>query len=198
MPKIIENVSGKIIDATVEIYLRDGYDAISIRKISAKSGVSIGTVYTHFEDKETLIAHILSGGLEQLKNAMMEQVFQKEPRQALYGAVHAFISMAAGEKNNIIRFALDLQEKKDYIARALKGATGQIKELLYEVVLQLFEACHAPPDCRLLSEMIYAMMTSAAQADPGVPEARATMICDIVFSYADGLEKAEEKRCSGS
>ena len=51
MPKKIEDVTQKIINAALEIYHEEGYDSLSMRRIAEVSGLSVGTVYTHFDDK---------------------------------------------------------------------------------------------------------------------------------------------------
>ena len=64
MPKKIEDVTQKIINAALEIYHKEGYDSLSMRRIAEVSGRAVGTVYTHFEDKEALLAQVLAGEIE--------------------------------------------------------------------------------------------------------------------------------------
>ena len=92
MPKKIEDVTQKIINAALEIYHREGYDSLSMRRIAEVSGLSVGTVYTHFDDKEALLAQVLAGEIEQIMNDFMRNVFGKEPKEALYGAIYCFIA----------------------------------------------------------------------------------------------------------
>lgn len=54
MPKIIENAEEKILIAATELFLKEGYANTNIRKIAKAAGVSSGTIYTYFNDKETL------------------------------------------------------------------------------------------------------------------------------------------------
>lgn len=58
---------GAILDAAHDLFLRDGYQATSVRKIAAAAGVSERTVYNAFTDKATVLyevgARIVSGEL---------------------------------------------------------------------------------------------------------------------------------------
>ena len=61
MPKKMRGCYAKIINAALEIYHEEGYDSLSMRRIAEVSGLSVGTVYTHFDDKEALLAQVLAG-----------------------------------------------------------------------------------------------------------------------------------------
>lgn len=45
-----------LVDATIECLKRYGHDGLSIRRISAEAGVSIGLINHHFPNKESLVA----------------------------------------------------------------------------------------------------------------------------------------------
>jgi AcrR family transcriptional regulator len=48
-----------ILDAALEMFSHQGYRATSIRDIAGKAGVSTGSVYHHFRDKEALFSTLL-------------------------------------------------------------------------------------------------------------------------------------------
>ncbi len=83
MPKVIHNVSKRIVDAAIKVYHEDGFEHISMRRIARESGLAIGTLYNRFEDKEALLAHVLSGDIEAIRKNMIENVFGKAPADAL-------------------------------------------------------------------------------------------------------------------
>ena len=45
----------KILDAAMEIALREGVDHVSIRKLAKSCGIGLGSMYNYYPDKETLI-----------------------------------------------------------------------------------------------------------------------------------------------
>ena len=50
-----------ILEKAMEIALSSGIDKVSIRKISSACGISIGSVYNYYKDKESLITDIAEG-----------------------------------------------------------------------------------------------------------------------------------------
>lgn len=54
MPKKINKPRETILNIAKEVLSTEGYTALNIRYLSKKSGVSIGTIYNHFEDKRGL------------------------------------------------------------------------------------------------------------------------------------------------
>jgi AcrR family transcriptional regulator len=48
-----------ILDAALQLFSRQGFRATSIRDIAARAGVSTGSVYHHFRDKEALFETLL-------------------------------------------------------------------------------------------------------------------------------------------
>ena len=56
MPKIIENLRGRILDAAREALVADGWRALSMRALAQRVGVAPGTLYNYFRDKEEIVA----------------------------------------------------------------------------------------------------------------------------------------------
>jgi len=54
--KTIEN----ILDTSIELFFQKGIEATSISDITAKTGISKGSLYFHFPDKQTLVSEALS------------------------------------------------------------------------------------------------------------------------------------------
>ena len=75
----------KLIDATVAIIKRDGADAVTVRSVVEESGLSIGTFYHHFKNKDDLLMYFvketsfdsfeLETPMEQLSDRISELYF---------------------------------------------------------------------------------------------------------------------------
>jgi AcrR family transcriptional regulator len=65
-----------ILDATAHILVADGYDQLSTNRVAERAGVSIGSLYQYFPNKEALVGELvdrLSGQiLEQMMNSLRE------------------------------------------------------------------------------------------------------------------------------
>ena len=60
MPKIIENLESKLMEAAKQQIEQSGYGAMTIRSVAKTCGVGVGTVYNYFASKEDLVAkHLL-------------------------------------------------------------------------------------------------------------------------------------------
>ena len=55
-----------ILRATTRILVREGYDALSTNRVATAAGVSIGSLYQYFPNKESLVAALLDRHLDQM------------------------------------------------------------------------------------------------------------------------------------
>lgn len=53
-----------ILDAAEEVFSREGYDGARIEAIAAAADVSVGTIYTHFDNKRGVYLHLVDRSLE--------------------------------------------------------------------------------------------------------------------------------------
>jgi TetR/AcrR family transcriptional repressor of mexJK operon len=83
-----------ILDAAKRMFVRDGFERVSMDHIAAEAGVSKLTVYSHFGDKESLFAEAVRAYCEQ---GMPTDLFAAEPdtplRERLLAIGNAFFSM---------------------------------------------------------------------------------------------------------
>jgi AcrR family transcriptional regulator len=50
-----EELKQQILDAARELFVREGYESVSMRKIAAKIEYSPGSIYTYFKDKDEIL-----------------------------------------------------------------------------------------------------------------------------------------------
>lgn len=67
----------KIMQVTMDIIAKEGFQNITIRKVAAQAGVNVAAINYHFGCKDTLITEALRHVTEQLENAF---IFLKENR----------------------------------------------------------------------------------------------------------------------
>lgn len=54
-----------ILDAALEVFMRNGYPSVSMDEVAALAGVSKVTVYKHFSDKHGLFVAVFTGAIEE-------------------------------------------------------------------------------------------------------------------------------------
>jgi len=83
-----------ILDAAIQLFIKDGYEAVSIRKIASMIEYSPGTIYTYFEDKDSIFyaLHVEGFGLLYQKQLSIQNI--KDPRQRLLAHGRVYIEFA--------------------------------------------------------------------------------------------------------
>jgi TetR/AcrR family transcriptional regulator len=66
-----------ILDAARAVFFEGGFQLATVDEVAERAEVSKGTVYLYFESKETILAHLLLGGLEELV-AVLEEAYAAE------------------------------------------------------------------------------------------------------------------------
>jgi AcrR family transcriptional regulator len=73
-----------ILDSALEIIEKEGYHAVTIRKIANAIEYSVPTIYEHFENKDTLLGELKKEWLRKMLDLIQEiHAGEKEPKAAL-------------------------------------------------------------------------------------------------------------------
>ncbi len=62
----------RILKVAREEFADNGFENTSIQQIAKKSGISVGSIYKYFENKESLFTYIVQEGLSYLENTLLE------------------------------------------------------------------------------------------------------------------------------
>lgn len=62
----------RIMNVAVEEFANNGFENTSIQQIAKKSGISVGSVYKYFENKEALFTSVVQQGLSSLEDLLVE------------------------------------------------------------------------------------------------------------------------------
>lgn len=80
----------RIRSAAIELFLRKGYEGVSVDEIARSSGVSKPTIYSHFEGKEELFVSLLEEACEQLLSPLVAPGDERPLREILQEQAHAY------------------------------------------------------------------------------------------------------------
>ncbi len=90
--------SDQVIAAARKLFMEAGFGATSMDAIAAEANVSKRTVYSHFENKETLFAAVMMGicselGGPDLVTEDLERKFGQPPREVLQEFAHGMLRL---------------------------------------------------------------------------------------------------------
>lgn len=74
----LEERSRRIVETSIELAERGGFEAVRLRDVAAHAGVALGTLYRRFRSKEDLLV----AALEQETRALAQRIRQRPPKGA--------------------------------------------------------------------------------------------------------------------
>ena len=111
------DLKNALVKAGVEILEREGLGGLSLRKVAKQAGVSHAAPYSHFADKQALIAAISTEGFKQLY-IQIESVLKAhraDPETLLIETAWAYLQFALNEPDRFkLMFSSVLEKEKDY------------------------------------------------------------------------------------
>ncbi|MBE0672989.1 MAG: TetR/AcrR family transcriptional regulator [Anaerolineales bacterium] len=111
------DLKNALIKAGVEILAQDGVSGMSLRKVAMKAGVSHSAPYSHFADKQALIAAISTEGFRQLYERMsaVAEGYNSQPSKQLVEAAWTYIQFALDDPDRFkVMFSGVLEKEKEY------------------------------------------------------------------------------------
>jgi AcrR family transcriptional regulator len=73
----------KILQAALELFAQEGYNATSTSKVARHAGVSEGLIFRHFDNKEGLLQAILDEGERRFKALFVDIVMENDPNEVI-------------------------------------------------------------------------------------------------------------------
>jgi|WetSurSiteA1Bulk_404760.scaffolds.fasta_scaffold44335_2 AcrR family transcriptional regulator len=116
-PEVIDFEKRRMSLAAKDIIAKDGYNNLSIRKLSKKLGVSPSTVYNYFKSREEIYIYVLNAGFEMLFEELNAAYNSHEdPVEKLKALCRAFFSFSIRERDLMfIMLILDTPKYYDYL-----------------------------------------------------------------------------------
>jgi len=111
------DLKNALIKAGVEILAKDGVIGLSLRKVAARAGVSHTAPYSHFVDKQALIAAISTEGFRQLYERMsaVAEEYKTKPSMQLMEVGWAYVQFALDDRDRFkVMFSGTLEKEKEY------------------------------------------------------------------------------------
>jgi AcrR family transcriptional regulator len=132
------DLKNALIKAGVEILSKEGIEGLSLRKVAQRAGVSHSAPYSHFPDKQSLIAAISTEGFHRLYADLDAAVsgHPKNPKKQLLDGALAYVRYALNNTDTFkIMFSGVLEKEKEY------PAFVEISQKTFERVVSVVKAC---------------------------------------------------------
>ena len=108
-----ENLRQEILDAARELFVRDGYDSVSMRKIAEKIEYAPGTLYLYFRDKSEILQSLCDETFAKLRKRM--EAIHKDTGDPLDGLRRGLLTYVQFGLDNpshyTLTFILGLKER---------------------------------------------------------------------------------------
>jgi AcrR family transcriptional regulator len=186
----------KIINAAMDVFFRHGYAESNIRDIAKKAGISVGSIYLYFKNKEELYKAIISDKRREMA-AMTEKTVEqaKSATETLSGFLRLHLEHALKHKEFILLhirehgFTFGIKEKREF-------SHSQIS-LLEKVILKgirsgEFRRCNARETAKLILGSLKGIILSVALDDDGIVDPK--MVVDFIFQGLLCVDKKALKR----
>lgn len=109
-----------IIDASMRMFLEEGYEKTSIRNIADKIEYSPGTIYLYYKDKDELLHDVQREAFDRLLQTLREKAPSKSPAKRLEQIALAYIEFGHAQPDLydlmfIIRAPMNKVEEKGWL-----------------------------------------------------------------------------------
>jgi len=111
------DLKNALINAGVEILAKEGVSGLSLRKVASKAGVSHTAPYSHFADKQALIAAISTEGFRQLYERVeaVAEEYKTRPSRQLVEVAWSYVQFAMDDRDRFkVMFSGVLEKEKEY------------------------------------------------------------------------------------
>jgi AcrR family transcriptional regulator len=112
-------VRERLLNAARELFVEEGYEAVSMRKIGARVGYSAMALYRHFRDKDDLLRTLCEADFRRLREAMDRVPPGTDPVARLFALGEAYVRFAVEYPN---------QYRLLFLAPLPAGARSEVKD----------------------------------------------------------------------
>lgn len=94
MPSLMNDLKSRISLTAQELFLTEGVEGVSMRRIAERVGVSATAIYRHFPNKEAILEEIIGSGLTILSKYLAPALQASDPFLRLKGLIDAYLRFA--------------------------------------------------------------------------------------------------------
>jgi len=127
------NTRQQILDATLSLFSRKGYFNTSVRDIARESGVSIGSIYHHFKDKEGIASAMYNNLLDRMIEELSQIKASNNPAHDRCRCVVSFLFEMTEQEPEAMEFMLS-SKHRDFLPNEKPVCSSAPFELMRDLV----------------------------------------------------------------
>jgi AcrR family transcriptional regulator len=153
-----EEVRRKILDAARDLFMTEGYDKVTMRRIADAIEYSATTIYNHFEDKDDLVEALCHEDFARLFEHLQRQPAPSDPLQAIRQLGLAYARFGLDYPNHY-RFMFMMPAKFECPEKRDTSPGEQAFGLLRSAVQWAIDTGHFPRgDADTIAQALWASM----------------------------------------
>jgi AcrR family transcriptional regulator len=181
-----------ILTAAGELFLEQGYERFSLRKVAERVGYSPTTIYLYFRDKDDLLFTVVEEGFVQFGRQLVAAAeSQADPWERIIALGRAYVNFAL---QNPIYYQLMFMQRTDFLTQKQMGESQPriaSFHMLQQAVQQAIDAgVLRPGDAESYSDVLWAMVHGMASLAISMPAFDASRIQRT-------METAWQMECQG-
>jgi AcrR family transcriptional regulator len=157
------NLREALIAAAIQILVEEGINALSLREVARRAGVSQSAPYRHFADKEAVLAAVAAAGFRALACAMRQAAAGAEsPARRVMALGQGYVSFGTQHPCLLrLMFSAEIANKSAYPELQAAGQTayGLIRDA---IVAHLAQAKATPIDPEVATVTAWALVHGLA------------------------------------
>jgi AcrR family transcriptional regulator len=149
-----------IFDAAIQVLLDGGLGSLTTTRVAERAGVSVGSLYQYFPNKQSLMAAVLDRHLVHVVEAVEAACVRSKGRK--------IEDMAAAVVDGFITAKLEVPatSKALYAVAAELGGEAVVNRMAMRSQLALCDMLATAADCRFQNPAVIAFMISTAAVGP--------------------------------
>src|SRR6266852_4075164 len=148
-----------ILTAAGELFLEQGYERFSLRKVAERIGYSPTTIYLYFRDKDDLLFTVVDEGFVRFGHQLAAAASQEDPWERLIALGQAYVAFAL---QNPVYYQLMFLQRTDFLTQKQVGESQPriaSFRVLQQTVQQAIDAgVLRPGDVESYSDVFWALV----------------------------------------
>ncbi len=142
-----------ILEAAQLLFAEEGYANTTIRKVAGRAGLSVGTIYLYYKNKEELYSELFRRQLDSF-SAMTEPLRKQEPLSALRGLIDSYLDYAVKKAKLVSQ---QIKEHDLEIKKPIKKAFFDSQKKLIADILEkgVREKIFRQMDCQATASVLF-------------------------------------------